>query len=60
MLTYPKEFDVVDLDPHSSPSVFLDSAVQSMAGFLCALQHIWQFYLEAMAKSAIQNMVHTL
>ncbi|KAK8346323.1 hypothetical protein V6Z11_A07G207800 [Gossypium hirsutum] len=30
MLTNPKEFDVVDLDPYSSPSVFLDSAVQSV------------------------------
>ncbi|MFS7923263.1 hypothetical protein Hanom_Chr03g00258631 [Helianthus anomalus] len=45
----------VDFDPHSSPSMlFLDSAVQSMAGFLCALQYIWQFYLEAMTNSAIQ------
>ncbi|KAL1361081.1 hypothetical protein AAHE18_04G225800 [Arachis hypogaea] len=31
MLTHPKEFDVVDLDPCGSPSVFLDSAVQSVA-----------------------------
>ncbi|XP_071712106.1 tRNA (guanine(26)-N(2))-dimethyltransferase 1-like [Rutidosis leptorrhynchoides] len=31
MLTHPKEFDVVDLDPYGSPSVFLDSAVQSIA-----------------------------
>ncbi|XP_068501932.1 tRNA (guanine(26)-N(2))-dimethyltransferase 2-like isoform X3 [Phaseolus vulgaris] len=31
MLTHPKEFDVVDLDPYGSPSVFLDSAVQSVA-----------------------------
>ncbi|XP_027076465.1 tRNA (guanine(26)-N(2))-dimethyltransferase 2-like [Coffea arabica] len=30
MLTHPKEFDVVDLDPYGSPSVFLDSAVQSV------------------------------
>ncbi|XP_039009574.1 probable tRNA (guanine(26)-N(2))-dimethyltransferase 1 [Hibiscus syriacus] len=30
MLTNPKEFDVVDLDPYGSPSVFLDSAVQSI------------------------------
>ncbi|TYJ27661.1 hypothetical protein E1A91_A07G202800v1 [Gossypium mustelinum] len=30
MLTNPKEFDVVDLDPYGSPSVFLDSAVQSV------------------------------
>ncbi|XP_048328232.2 tRNA (guanine(26)-N(2))-dimethyltransferase 2 [Ziziphus jujuba] len=30
MLTHPKEFDVVDLDPYGSPSVFLDSAVQSI------------------------------
>ncbi|MFS8015117.1 hypothetical protein Hanom_Chr15g01352601 [Helianthus anomalus] len=26
-------------------------------GFLCALQHIWQFYLEAMANSAIQSKI---
>lgn len=31
MITNPKEFDVVDLDPYGSPSVFLDSAVQSVA-----------------------------
>ncbi|XP_024975103.1 probable tRNA (guanine(26)-N(2))-dimethyltransferase 1 [Cynara cardunculus var. scolymus] len=31
MLTHPKEFEVVDLDPYGSPSVFLDSAVQSIA-----------------------------
>ncbi|KAI3520911.1 hypothetical protein L1887_10366 [Cichorium endivia] len=31
MLTHPKEFDMVDLDPYGSPSVFLDSAVQSVA-----------------------------
>ncbi|CAN1319724.1 Probable tRNA (guanine(26)-N(2))-dimethyltransferase 2 [Linum perenne] len=31
MMTHPKEFDVVDLDPYGSPSVFLDSAVQSVA-----------------------------
>ncbi|XP_065855019.1 tRNA (guanine(26)-N(2))-dimethyltransferase 2-like [Euphorbia lathyris] len=31
MLTHPKEFDVVDLDPYGSPSVFLDSAIQSVA-----------------------------
>ncbi|XP_074308351.1 tRNA (guanine(26)-N(2))-dimethyltransferase 2-like [Silene latifolia] len=30
MLTHPNEFDVVDLDPYGSPSVFLDSAVQSV------------------------------
>ncbi|KAA8530468.1 hypothetical protein F0562_005177 [Nyssa sinensis] len=30
MLTHPKEFDVVDLDPYGSPSVFLDSSVQSI------------------------------
>ncbi|XP_044505134.1 probable tRNA (guanine(26)-N(2))-dimethyltransferase 2 isoform X2 [Mangifera indica] len=30
MLTHPREFDVVDLDPYGSPSVFLDSAVQSV------------------------------
>ncbi|KAK6152640.1 hypothetical protein DH2020_012279 [Rehmannia glutinosa] len=30
MLTHPKEFDVVDLDRYGSPSVFLDSAVQSV------------------------------
>ncbi|KAL6553069.1 hypothetical protein OROGR_006911 [Orobanche gracilis] len=30
MLTHPKEFDLVDLDPYGSPSVFLDSAVQSV------------------------------
>ncbi|TKY65049.1 tRNA (guanine(26)-N(2))-dimethyltransferase 2 [Spatholobus suberectus] len=30
MLTHSKEFDVVDLDPYGSPSVFLDSAVQSV------------------------------
>ncbi|KAK4477545.1 hypothetical protein RD792_016776 [Penstemon davidsonii] len=30
MMTHPKEFDVVDLDPYGSPSVFLDSAVQSV------------------------------
>nr|TKW21068.1 hypothetical protein SEVIR_4G186200v2 [Setaria viridis] len=28
MLTHPKEFDVVDLDPYGSPAAFLDSAVQ--------------------------------
>nr|GLL39138.1 probable tRNA (guanine(26)-N(2))-dimethyltransferase 1 [Ipomoea trifida] len=31
MITHLKEFDVVDLDPYGSPSVFLDSAVQSVA-----------------------------
>ncbi|KZV51614.1 putative tRNA (guanine(26)-N(2))-dimethyltransferase 2 [Dorcoceras hygrometricum] len=31
MLTHPKEFDVIDLDPYGSPCVFLDSAVQSVA-----------------------------
>ncbi|KAJ0967812.1 hypothetical protein J5N97_024729 [Dioscorea zingiberensis] len=31
MLTHPKEFDVVDIDPYGSPSAFLDSAVQSVA-----------------------------
>ncbi|XP_050228818.1 tRNA (guanine(26)-N(2))-dimethyltransferase 2-like [Mercurialis annua] len=31
MLTHPKEFDMVDLDPYGSPSIFLDSAVQSVA-----------------------------
>jgi len=31
MLTHPKEFDVVDIDPYGSPSVFLDSAVQAVA-----------------------------
>ncbi|KAL0921842.1 hypothetical protein M5K25_008955 [Dendrobium thyrsiflorum] len=31
MLTHPKEFDVVDLDPYGTPSIFLDSAVQSVA-----------------------------
>ncbi|KAL4184668.1 hypothetical protein AMTRI_Chr10g2270 [Amborella trichopoda] len=30
MLTHEKEFDVVDLDPYGSPSIFLDSAVQSV------------------------------
>ncbi|XP_010260696.1 PREDICTED: probable tRNA (guanine(26)-N(2))-dimethyltransferase 2 [Nelumbo nucifera] len=30
MLTHQKEFDVVDLDPYGSPSVFLDSAVQTV------------------------------
>ncbi|XP_077211258.1 tRNA (guanine(26)-N(2))-dimethyltransferase 1-like [Tasmannia lanceolata] len=30
MLTHQKEFDVVDLDPYGSPSMFLDSAVQSV------------------------------
>ncbi|CAH9067651.1 unnamed protein product [Cuscuta europaea] len=30
MLTHPKEFDAVDLDPYGSPSVFLDAAVQSV------------------------------
>ncbi|KAI4375173.1 hypothetical protein MLD38_013077 [Melastoma candidum] len=30
MLTHPREFDVVDLDPYGSPSIFLDSAVQSV------------------------------
>ncbi|CAO2817305.1 unnamed protein product [Amaranthus hypochondriacus] len=30
MLTHPKEFDVVDLDPYGTPSIFLDSAVQSV------------------------------
>ncbi|XVE78574.1 hypothetical protein DITRI_Ditri13aG0156800 [Diplodiscus trichospermus] len=30
MLTHPKEFDVVDLDPYGSPSVCLDSAVRSV------------------------------
>ncbi|GAB2232812.1 hypothetical protein Droror1_Dr00011871 [Drosera rotundifolia] len=28
MLTHPKEFDAVDLDPYGSPAAFLDSAVQ--------------------------------
>ncbi|KAL6842131.1 hypothetical protein ACP4OV_028110 [Aristida adscensionis] len=31
MLSHPKEFDVVDLDPYGSPAVFLDSAVQCVA-----------------------------
>ncbi|CAM6128891.1 unnamed protein product [Calypogeia fissa] len=31
MLTHEKEFDVVDLDPYGSPSIFLDSAVQTIA-----------------------------
>eukprot|EP00897_Mesotaenium_endlicherianum_P008110 jgi/Mesen1/7327/ME000376S06488 len=31
MLTHEKQFDAVDLDPYGSPSVFLDSAVQSVA-----------------------------
>ncbi|KAM7266915.1 hypothetical protein ACFE04_009081 [Oxalis oulophora] len=31
MLSHPKEFDVVDLDPYGSPSVFLDSAIQTVA-----------------------------
>ncbi|XP_066353263.1 tRNA (guanine(26)-N(2))-dimethyltransferase 1-like isoform X2 [Miscanthus floridulus] len=31
MLMHPKEFDVVDLDPYGSPSIFLDSAVQAVA-----------------------------
>ncbi|XP_062200622.1 tRNA (guanine(26)-N(2))-dimethyltransferase 1-like isoform X2 [Phragmites australis] len=31
MLTHPKEFDVVDLDPYGSPASFLDSAVQCVA-----------------------------
>ncbi|CAL9764161.1 unnamed protein product [Musa acuminata subsp. burmannicoides] len=31
MLTHPKEFDAVDLDPYGSPSAFLDSAVRSIA-----------------------------
>ncbi|KAF3329183.1 putative tRNA (guanine(26)-N(2))-dimethyltransferase 2 [Carex littledalei] len=31
MLTHPKEFDVVDIDPYGSPSIFLDSAVQSVS-----------------------------
>ncbi|KAL9226497.1 hypothetical protein vseg_002304 [Gypsophila vaccaria] len=31
MLTHPNEFEVVDLDPYGSPSVFLDSAVQTIA-----------------------------
>ncbi|MCL7034331.1 hypothetical protein MKW94_007391 [Papaver nudicaule] len=31
MLSHPKEFDVVDIDPYGSPSGFLDSAVQSIA-----------------------------
>ncbi|XP_072980015.1 tRNA (guanine(26)-N(2))-dimethyltransferase 2-like isoform X3 [Typha angustifolia] len=31
MLTHPKEFDVVDLDPYGSPAAFLDSAVQTVA-----------------------------
>ncbi|KAL6645867.1 hypothetical protein ACP70R_017475 [Stipagrostis hirtigluma subsp. patula] len=30
MLTHPKEFDAVDLDPYGSPSIFLDSAVQAV------------------------------
>jgi tRNA (guanine26-N2/guanine27-N2)-dimethyltransferase len=31
MLTHPKEFDVVDIDPYGAPSIFLDSAVQAVA-----------------------------
>ncbi|KAM0851319.1 hypothetical protein ACQ4PT_052491 [Festuca glaucescens] len=31
MLTHPKEFDVVDLDPYGSPAIFLDSAIQAVA-----------------------------
>lgn len=30
MLGHEKEFDAVDLDPYGSPSIFLDSAVQSV------------------------------
>ncbi|CAM8968100.1 unnamed protein product [Rhodiola kirilowii] len=30
MVSHPKEFDMVDLDPYGTPSVFLDSAVQSV------------------------------
>ncbi|KAF6140078.1 hypothetical protein GIB67_001819 [Kingdonia uniflora] len=30
MLSHPKEFDVVDLDPYGTPASFLDSAVQSV------------------------------
>ncbi|KAG0596587.1 hypothetical protein M758_UG268000 [Ceratodon purpureus] len=31
MLSHEKEFNVVDLDPYGSPSIFLDSAVQSLS-----------------------------
>ena len=31
MLTHEKCFDVLDLDPYGSPSIFLDSALQSVA-----------------------------
>ncbi|KAF0912082.1 hypothetical protein E2562_012981 [Oryza meyeriana var. granulata] len=31
MLTHPKEFDVVDIDPYGAPSIFLESAVQAIA-----------------------------
>lgn len=31
MLTHEKQFDAVDVDPYGSPSVFLDSAVQTVA-----------------------------
>ncbi|GAQ82087.1 tRNA methyltransferase [Klebsormidium nitens] len=37
-LQHEKAFDIVDLDPYGSPSIFLDSAVQSVADgglFLC-------------------------
>ena len=37
MLQNPKEFDVVDLDPYGTPSMFLDTAVQTVAdgGLMC-------------------------
>ncbi|KAM0026281.1 putative tRNA (guanine(26)-N(2))-dimethyltransferase [Helianthus debilis subsp. tardiflorus] len=31
MLTHPKEFDMADLDPYGSPSVFQNFAIQSIA-----------------------------
>ena len=37
MMQNPKGFDVVDLDPYGTPSVFLDTAVQTVAdgGLMC-------------------------
>ncbi|KAJ9540645.1 hypothetical protein OSB04_027151 [Centaurea solstitialis] len=57
MLTHPKEFDVIDLDPYGSPSVFLDSAVQSIAdgGMLMCSATDMQCYVEAVEKSAIPS-----
>nr|CAD1841825.1 unnamed protein product [Ananas comosus var. bracteatus] len=59
MLTHPKEFDVVDLDPYGSPSVFLDSAVQSVAdgGILMCTATDMAVLCGAVGRSAIPSEI---